>query len=310
MIVLLKSLHFQNENFDNAKSKWLNILNGLSVNIGFPDLEKLSTSRRDLKSFLEKSREKIDSRNFINDIKKFSTVDFSLDGINLSATPNEWLLANDIKILAFIDPIKFKTKLFEVTEFDIQDRQYQFIRSSRGGFFMMSLHLSPTYFIGIGPLDSLFNLSSFSHELGHSTTHKEKSLEKYFLDYPDEQNEEILVSDEYDSYLYEKYFLENVDVLMNAFDISLSKDLATLLLKRKAIQNNTHILKNRMNYLFYSGVSLNEINKIFLRDIRIIYPGYSEATEFDWLGYATLEKPLSRIGYIKAYLSVFANEDV
>ena len=212
---------------------------------------------------------------------------------------------NDIKIYSFVDPVLFKKNLFEITKFDTQNKKYQFERSKSGGFFMMSLHLSPTYCIGFGPLDSLFNLSTFAHELGHTTTHRERSLEKYFLEYPDECSEEMQVNDEDDSYLYERFFLENIDELMATFKLSLTPGLGKLLLKRKAVQNNVHILKNRMNYLYYSGVSLDEIQKVFSSEIKIINPNFPFKSQYDWLDYSTLDKPLSRIGYIKAYSKIF-----
>ena len=36
LISFLKNLNFNDEVFDKAKKKWINILNNLSVNIGFP----------------------------------------------------------------------------------------------------------------------------------------------------------------------------------------------------------------------------------------------------------------------------------
>ena len=142
-------------------------------------------------------------------------------------------------------------------------------------------------------------------EAGHTTTHRERSLEKYFLEYPDECSEEMQVNDEDDSYLYERFFLENIDELMATFKWSLTPGLGKLLLKRKAVQNNVHILKNRMNYLYYSGVSLDEIQKVFSSEIKIINPNFPFKSQYDWLDYSTLDKPLSRIGYIKAYSKIF-----
>lgn len=305
LISLLQNLQFENKSFNQAKLKWLELLNGLSVNIGFPHLENVSLDRSDLEKFLEDSRSEIDSKKFINDINKYSHLKFASNGTGLSRKPEEWIKGNDISIPTSIEPEKFKNYIFEITGFESKNIDYQFKQSKSGGFFMMSLFLTPTCFIGHGALNSLFNLSTFAHELGHSTTPREKSLQSYFLSFPDEQNGVSMVSNEDDSYLYEKYFMENVKLIIGGLNIDLEEGGGLLLLKRKAIQNNVHLLKNKMNYLYYSGVPLKEISNVFVDDIRVLHPSYLKGTDYDWLSYSTLDKPLSSVGYIKAYQKNF-----
>lgn len=232
-------------------------------------------------------------------------MDFSVSGTKLSTSPEEWLKESDIQFDNDISPEFFKNILFRISGFESKEYNYQFRRSSNNSFFMISLNLSSEFFIGHGSLNSLFNLSTFAHELGHSTTLKEHSLEKYFLEFPKEQNNEVLTNDEDDSYLYEKIFAENVDTVLAEIGLKSFNEFSELLFKRKAIQNNLHILKNHMNYLYFSGASLEEIAKIFENRISIIFPSYSVVTKLDWLNYATLDKPLSRVGYIKAYQKNF-----
>ena len=67
---------------------------------------------------------------------------------------------------------------------------------------MISLHLKPLFCIGHGSLNTVFNLSTFSHEIGHTTTPREPDLEKLFLEYPNSVIGSFEVSNEDDSYLY------------------------------------------------------------------------------------------------------------
>lgn len=305
LISFTSNLQFNNKEFDDAKMGWVNILNGLSVNLGFPELQTLSSTGINTKEILEESRKKINDLSFLSMLEKFIDNDFGVNGIGLSIAPEEWLKENDVKFDNEINPEFFKNILFQISDFESTNAKYEFKRSLSNGFFMMSLNISPQFFIGHGSLNSLFNLSTFAHELGHSTTEKESLLKKYFLEFPKEQNNEALVNDEDDSYLYEKIFADNVNVLLGKIGLESSDEFSILLLKRKAIQNNLHVLKNHMNYLYFSGTSLDEILKVFTNRIRIIFPEYSVKTNFDWLNYATLDKPLSRVGYIKAYQKNF-----
>lgn len=305
LISFITNLQFNKKEFDDAKMGWVNILNGLSVNLGFPELQNLSSTGINTKEILEESRKKIKDLSFLSILKKFIDNDFSMNGIGLSIAPEEWLRESDVKFDNEINPEFFKNILFQISDFESTNAKYEFKRSLSNGFFMMSLNISSQFFIGHGPLNSLFNLSAFAHELGHSTTLKKSSLEKYFLEFPKEQSNKSLVNNEDDSYLYEKIFAENVDALLGRMELESSDEFSMLLLKRKAIQNNLHILKNHMNYLYFSGTSLDEILKVFTNRIRIIFPEYSIKTNLDWLNYATLDKPLSLVGYIKAYQKNF-----
>jgi hypothetical protein len=170
---------------------------------------------------------------------------------------------------------------------------------------MMALNLTTTYFIGHDPLNSLFSLSSLAHELGHSTTPREKSLVDLFLSFSESQGTTVIVNDENDAYFYEKVFLEHVDELLGELKIELTGDLSALLSKRKSIQYNVHLLANDLNYMFFSGTPLDLISAEFCAKMKMIFPDFVPQDDFAWIDYATLDKPLSKVGFLKAYKKNF-----
>ena len=60
-----------------------------------------------------------------------------------------------------------------------------------------------------------------------------------------------------------------------------------------------------MNDSYFSGTALDEISDSFQDQMRAIYPAYEPLSEFDWVKYATLDQPLSRVGYLEAYPKSF-----
>lgn len=144
-----------------------------------------------------------------------------------------------------------------------------------------------------------------AHEIGHTTTPREHDLEKEFIEFPETVKGDLVLSNEDDSYLYEFIFMQNAIELTAALCVRPEIEIKERLFRRKAIQNNLHLLKNRMNYSYYLGLPLNDISDLFLDQMTQIYPAFKSFSEFDWVKYATLDQPLSRIGYLEAYPKTF-----
>ena len=308
LVKWVRDAHFDGAQFKAAKAKLLTILEGLSANIGFESLRGLTADDVRAGSKLESARANIDSAKFLASLSKYSDWAFDERGLGLALAPDVWLKTNDIAVSESIDPHIFKNRLFEITGFEQSGSDYQFRASASGGFFMMSHQLREAHFIGFGKVDSLFGLSTLAHEIGHSTTPRERSLDKTFLSLAD-SDDGLLISNEDESYLYERVFLQNANPLLARSGVNDGTDFAELLLKRKAIQNNLHLLKHRMNWLYFSGVSLGEIADQFAEGMREINPVYATRPEceFHWLKYATLDQPISRIGYLTAFQKNFAS---
>ena len=304
-IALADGLKFEDEVFDQARKRWIRLLSGMEANLGFPQLKNLNKLGSELAEHLEAVRRQIDSTSFLPLIRDFADQKFDDRGTALSVEPNSWLKQNNFALKSPVDPEAFKSELFTISGFDSSPYNYVFRPPQAGGFFMMALRTSPTFFIGHGRLDNFFGLSTFAHELGHSTTLQDYSLENYFINAP-ELNDEVLVNNEDDSYLYEKIFLENIPELSARLNLGLSGDLENLMIKRKAVQNNLHLIKNRMNYLYFAGNPLPAIESDFVNSMKAVFPSYAPLGLLDWVDFATVDQPLSRIGYLKAYQKVFA----
>lgn len=306
-IEFTEKLSFDSSDMESARAKWLRLLHGMTVNIGFPQLRDLKGDSDDVGDALERAREQILNPTFLHHLERYTHVEYESAGLGIASTPERWLQTSDISLEAAIDPVDFKDIFFEITGFEIGNRRYHFSRSPSDGFFMMSLHLVPEFHIGHGAIDSIFRLSTLAHELGHSTTPREASLQKLFLTFPDTLDDGLLTNDEHDSYLYERFLIENFYETSRALRLSLSSAVAHTLAKRKAVQFNSHLLKNHLTYLFFAGAPLKSIKSSFLERIQKINPTFESESDFDWLRYSTLATPLSGIGFLKAYESVFRN---
>ncbi len=299
------SISFHDPQFEKARLQWLAILRGMGVNLGFTALRKITYNKSDiaekLEEKLETARSEIDATHFLPKLCEYSDAAFDENGLGLDVAPDQWLSENDWHLPTSVEPEKFKDQLFALTGFSNPLHRYHFKKSKSGGFFMMSLHTRPVHCIGHGRTDSLFGLSTLAHEIGHSTTSRQSSLDQIFLEFPASVSDEVLVNDEDDSYRYERIFMENVNSFVPQILHGNDADLLARLAQRKAIQNNLHVLKNRMNFDFFSGMALRQLSVRFRERIKQIYPSYAASSDFDWLKYSTLDQPLSRIGYLKAY---------
>lgn len=304
-----QSISFVDSNFERSRLKWLAILKGMNVNLGFTELRtiiaNIGQNEGDGAAKLEEARNGIDATHFLPTLESFANTLFDVRGLGLSVPPERWLIDNDVAVSVELKPDEFKEQLFRHSGYSASTQQWIFRQSKSGGFFMMSLHTRPVHFIGHGPIDTLFSLSTLAHELGHSTTPRHVSLESLFLEFPASLKDDVLVSNEDDSYRYERIFMEHANTLAPRPLSGNVHDYSEKLAMRKAIQNNLHVLKNRMNFYFFSGMALPEISNQFQMLVKEIYPGYAKSSSLEWLKYSTLDQPLSRIGYLKAYQTVF-----
>lgn len=303
LISYAKSISFVEPPQEQARKDWIALFAGSSVHIGFSKFREISQTLNVAQN-LEEARREIDASPFLADLKTYSQAQFDRKGLSLNFAPDEYLKVTDIPFTKEVDPELFKNRLLEITGHKSSNAKYLF-KKSKSEFFMMSLHLRPQFCIGHGPLKSLFSLSTLAHEIGHTTTPRELDLEKLFVEHPSSIEGNFEFSNEDDSYQYEYFFMENALELTKELRLGDELDLKSRLVRRKAVQNNLHVLKNRMNYYFFSGQPLNEISEIFLEMMRQIYPAYQPKSEFEWLNYATLDQPLSRIGYLRAYPKTF-----
>ncbi len=305
-----KSISFVDHDFEQARLKWLAILQGMNVNLGFAELRTIIADIGQINDAgvakLENARNGIDATRFLSTLEQFANTPFDARGLGLTVPPERWLVDNDVGLSVDVTPDEFKEKLFAHSRYSAPTHQWTFRKSKSGGFFMMSLHTRPVHFIGHGPIDTLFGLSTLAHEVGHSTTPRHAALESLFLEFPASLKDDVLVSNEDDSYRYERIFMEHANTLAPRPHDGNGHDYSEKLATRKAIQNNLHVLKNRMNFCFFSGMALPEISNQFQMLIKEIYPRYPKSSPLNWLKYSTLDQPLSRIGYLKAYQTVFS----
>jgi hypothetical protein len=304
LIDYTRKLNFSDSRLSVSKEKWLSIFGNASVHLGLENLRKLSAVE-DKREHLTACRNEIDSSKFIATLKSYSDIDFASAGLGLKVSPEEWLKSNDVPLTTEPDPQEFKNRIFAAAGFQPDvDSQYVFTKSG-GGFFMMALHLTPKFCIGYGPTNSLFGLSTLAHEIGHTISPRERDLTKKFVEFPETARDDLVLSNEDDSYLYEFIFMQNAPELLENFGLQSDTEMKDRLFQRKAIQNNLHLLKNRMNDSYFSGTALDEISDSFQDQMRAIFPVYKPLSEFDWVKYATLDQPLSRVGYLEAYPKTF-----
>ena len=298
----LENLKFESDDLESARLRTIDEFNGLSVVMGFPELEKLSKNIANTE-ILEKIRTEVDISLFLPELNQFADIDFEEKGTHLNISPRDWFQVNDIKISNDISPEKLKRILFEIDVFKTSF-EYNFkLSPEQSGFFMVILHRQDSFHIGYRPSSSLFALSTLAHEIGHTTTPRmNNELEKRFL----EVDDDFLINNELDSYRYEYLFAKNCEQILNKLNVEIKNEsFENLLLKRKAIQFNLHLTAIKLNHLYFSGYELKVIRDEFIKMITIINPYFVEQNDLDWVEFATLGKPLSKVGYIQAYQKVF-----
>ncbi|RYZ69734.1 MAG: hypothetical protein EOP05_14370 [Proteobacteria bacterium] len=305
-----RKLQFQDQDFIQAQQQWIAILEGTSIHLGFESIRGINPGNA-TEAKLQSFRESIDISKFSNHLSRFQDKDFESRGLRLKCHPAQWFSSEDVPLSKPVDVHALKERLYALDSF-VQEKNAEFIlRESSGGFFMMALQLSPKFFIGVGATNSLFNLSTLAHEIGHTTASVERNVEKEFLTYPASAVEGFIFSNEVDSYKYELLFMRKISHFSAIISSQQSvAEIQDRLLKRKAIQNNIHLLKHKLNAAFFGGEPLKEIAKSFRSQIESIYPSFPSVSQFDWIEYATLDQPLSRIPYIEAYERTFGMPSV
>lgn len=305
-ISFAQKLRFSDPTFEEARKKWCKILEGTAINLGFRAPRDLPKEKAQLAFYLNKYRLGLSGYSFNSLLKEFSDLSFDRRGLGLSQAPQQWLKTQDVPLATALDPVEFKNRLFAFGGHLAGSAEYKFVPNNQGRFFMMALNLVPIYYIGYGAVTSLFSLSTLAHEIGHTTAPRNEELQNVFLAYPSSQSATAIVNNENESYLYEKIFLNHVREFVG--DLQPGTDLRELLLKRKAIQYNLHVLANHLNSLFFAGVSLEAIAEAFRQKIHEMTPGFYIHDEFEWLNYASLDLPLSKVGLLRAYQLVFKEQ--
>jgi hypothetical protein len=299
----LETTKFESTVFESAKNHHLNQLKGVTTHlVGFPQF-KYDSHHKVSKEELLNKRSQISSIDFLYQLKEFNQLEFSSLGLNIEKQPAYWINKNDRPISFQSSPDSLRRTLFEIDHFESKSEYLFKISPKNSGFFMMTLNLRDAFYIGYQPPNTLFELSTLAHEIGHTTTLRKSNIEERFLDIEDGEQ---TYHNEIDSYRYEYLFAKNIDLVLETLNITHEcKDLFSLMLKRKAIQYNTHLLATQLNYLFFSGEDLDHIELKFSETIRRINPTYQNNDAFDWLNYASLSKPLSKLGYLEAYPKTF-----
>lgn len=304
LINYLDSLEFKEPNLEIARIYTLQQLKGLTVNyIGLPQFRNIQIDDREIENKLIQEREKVGNPDFLYVLEESQDIDFDEKGLELEEVPESWMDSNNCPIPHFDEPKALKDILFEFDDFQ-SDYKYIFERSpEESGFFMMTLHRENTFRIGYKSPRSLFELSTLAHEIGHTTTPRENDLVDRFCNV---EEEKYLIHDERDSYRYERLFADKVDLILERLDIDLAKEqLTEILLKRKAIQFNMHLLKCHLNFLFFSGTTFSAIENYFNECLKKIFPKHESKNLFEWFEYCALDRPLSPVGYIRAYYENF-----
>jgi len=301
IVSFLEGIKFKNNDFESARSRHINMFKGVSILMGFSQLENLSPDVSN--NTLNNIRSEIDTSLFSKKLEEFSNMVFDEKGLNLSVPICKWEDIYDLNVDINICPNKLKSILFNISGFHT-DYKYNFQVSPVGsGFFMMTLNLQNLFYIGYRPALTLFSTSTLAHELGHTTTPIENiNLQKKFL----EVGDELLLNNEMDSYKYEYLFAKNINEILNQLGSTIkNKNFEALLLKRKAIKYNQHLMAVKLNQLYFSGSKIDIIRKEFTKMMVKFYPSFVENNKLDWIQFSTLSKPISKLGYLEAYQKVF-----
>ncbi|MGK0367204.1 MAG: hypothetical protein ACI9QD_000338 [Thermoproteota archaeon] len=305
LVKYLESIKFENFSYEAARIRNIDMLNGVSTMIGFAEYKELPFNNGEKLEALKELRNKIDVSLFLPALNKFSSLELDLNGLNLSEPPLDWLVRNNLKLSSNICPKRFKEVLFEISGF-VTDFDYNCqISPESAGFFMVTLHLKDMFCIGYRPATTLFELSALAHEIGHTTTLRKSRVNERFIEV---EKDKAPINNEIDSYKYEYLFAKNIQVIIEKIGINLeSKGLETLLFKRKSIQYNLHLVANKLNQMYFSGLESDVIQSKFIELMKKVYPSYTEVDNLDWLEFATLAKPISRLGYLEAYQAIFTD---
>jgi len=301
--------------FQNIVDLHLKQLKGVSdIVVGFPDLkfDYDSTSKEEALDILNSFR----GDSFERGLPELPIYrgDFDPRGLNIEIDPRKWIEFHDLKLKKEIDAKDLKNLLFSIDKDTLscnQEWSYEFLEcpaenNSFAGFFMVMLPISKIFKIGHRPTNSLFSLSTLAHEIGHTTTVQEKSLESRFMSI-ENQKVPFYEDQEYDSYKYEKLLVDNCEHILKSLDnLELNGSVGELLFKRKSIQFNLHLLSHFLAKKFFDGESLESIERFFNKMIILINPEFNFIEDrLQWVHYAKLNQPFASYPYLYAYRKHF-----
>jgi len=176
--------------------------------------------------------------------------------------------------------------------------------SKNNKYFMIQMHCKPICYVAYGGLDSLFKVSTFCHEIGHCCGDEEMDLLDKF--YSVRAKKELVISNEIPAYTFEKIFSDNLKKYL--IDTQIDREmLKSCLLDWKKMKFYLDVLSSYCCLLYFSGKKFDEIQFGFNQLALKMEPGFKISEDgLQWFEYTNLAFPLSKLGYIDAYLEVFA----
>jgi hypothetical protein len=305
VINYLKELSFEDEKLEAGRVEQVKSFEGTSDRLFCQELMSIPEDESLVFDYLEKARDSIDSAHYYAILSKYKDFHYVDKGFSIGVMSDEWLESNDQSLAQKIDPFILKKALFSLTSFDEGSCSYVFAEAPREkGFFMGSFFLEKKYFIGHPKVETLFDLSLLAHEIGHTTTFKERNLEKAFT----EAHENESFDFEMDSYFYEKVLFDNIDIIFKELGINnMGANLKDKLEMMRAVKHNRHVLRLKLVSSFFSGDSLGMLNEIYKDFLDKIKVSRQERGFMSSVKIAQLHNPLNSIPYLKAYERHFSS---
>ncbi|OFZ51765.1 MAG: hypothetical protein A2381_18445 [Bdellovibrionales bacterium RIFOXYB1_FULL_37_110] len=215
-----------------------------------------------------------------------------------------WFAENDCKISCG-GADKLMNVLLAQQEINVKKiPEIKLFPSKNNKYFMIQMHCKPTCYVAYGGLDSLFKVSTFCHEIGHCCGDEDVALFDKF--YSGQMKKELIVSNEIPAYRFEKIFSDNLKNFLINTQIDEGM-LQSCLLDWKKMKFYLDVLSSYCCLLYFSGKKLAEIQFGFNQLALKMEPEFKiSENSLQWFEYTNLAFPLSKLGYIDAYLEVFA----
>ena len=265
------------------------------LNFSTLSMKNIPDNQDDIYSYLESCRDKINHQHNIS-LSPIDQRELIPLGLNIARAPRSWHFNGDGENNLNIDIEALMTLLFEQDQTKKKDITFYEISKSDhsfSGFFMAYLPFANKYLIAHPKLLNIQDYLLLAHEIGHTSTFQETNLPKRFND----KSECLFENSEIDSLKYESIFIRH----LNLFFPNIESSTIDRLYKYKAIKHNLNILSHNLNQMFFNARSMTEIEKYFQNLIINIYPQHEPTSRYEWLEYAHLNKPFSRVPYIKGY---------
>ena len=288
------------DSFQEVVDRHIAEISGAAINVfGFSQFKNLD-QKADPSEHLARERDKLGECKFTDILDIPHKKLFDPIAKSISSSREEWIINNDVNLKMPPNPVSLMSKLFVLDGFDSKSVAVELFETKNGRFFMARLHSQRKCLVGHGEIRTLFNASTFAHEMGHTTTPEEVDLWKKFQSIgPSSES----IHDEFDSYRYEKIFMDNLPFLIEGIGSELVQDQEKLR-TRKALQYNYHLLDCFLSFLFFKGASMQAIADEF-RVVAQDFFGDTRLSNLSWWDFATLSKPLSKLGYVRSFQRVF-----